>query len=95
MQDLDRFSRCQAIGVGQVFFVDVMTAHRHGQQDAEQTRAAKPTENLQCVEINRRVEHALRVQHVERGQQHCHESRLAGAGAHCLHDIVFARVRVG
>ena len=31
MQNTNRLARGQAIGVGQVFFIDVMPAHRHGQ----------------------------------------------------------------
>src|SRR5947209_107855 len=61
MQDFNRLAGRQTIRVRQVLFIDVVTAHRYRQQNSEQARTAKPTENLQRVEINRRVKDALRI----------------------------------
>ena len=94
VQHEDRLARSQAIRISQILFIDVVTAHRNGQQDAEQAGAAKPEKNLRGAEMNRRIEHALGVEHVKSRQQHAHESSLSGARAHGLHDVVFARVGV-
>ena len=92
---LDRFAGRQTIRIGQVLFIDIVTAHGHCQQNAQQAGAAEPEENLPGAEMNRRIQHALRIQQIERGQQDAHESCLAGAGAHGLHDVVFTRVGAG
>ncbi len=45
--------------------------------------------------MNSGRENPFGVQHVERCQQNAHESGLTGARAHCLHNVIFARVGAG
>ena len=72
-----------------------MAPHRHRQQDAKETGAAKPEENLPGAQLDWWIEGSAGVQHVESRQQYRHERRLSGTGAHGLDDVVLARVCAG
>jgi hypothetical protein len=92
VKDDNCFSCREAVGISEVLFIDIVPPHWNGQENAQQTRATQPKKNLKCPEMNWRIEHAFRVEHVERSEQDAHEGCLPGARAHRLNDIIFAGV---
>src|ERR1041384_7244103 len=95
MQHDDRFTGRKTIGIGQIFFIDVMPPHRHGQKNTQQTRTTKPEKYLCGAEMDWWIEDAFRIEHVEGREQDARKRGLPCACAHGLHNIVFAWVSSG
>src|SRR5581483_12168901 len=73
---------------------DEVLAHRHGEENAEQTRRREPGERLERREPEVKVYPRVGREHVKGGEQHAHEGCLRRRSAGGLDEVIFPAVVV-